>query len=127
MPASIGIDRSTGAVLTDWAHVVQSIGVILTTPIGSRAMRREFGSEIPLLIDRPLEDRVILAVYAAAANALALWEPRFLLTGCQLVQASADGTVGLRVSGSYRPRGHLGDFTVADDAASADIGFGAAA
>ena len=115
MAASAGLNRTTGAPLTDWSHVAQSIAVILTTPIGSRVMRREFGSEVPNLIDRPMTDRVIIAIYAATANALARWEPRFKLTGCQVVQAAADGTLSLALFGTYFPRGHLGDFTTTLD------------
>lgn len=114
MAASAGLSRLTGALLTDWGHVAQSIAVILTTPIGSRVMRREFGSEIPNLIDRPMTDRVIIAIYAATANALARWEPRFKLTSCQVVQAAEDGALSLALTGTYLPRGHLGDFTPAN-------------
>lgn len=34
------MNRSTGAALATSAHISQSIGDILTTPIGSRVMRR---------------------------------------------------------------------------------------
>jgi phage baseplate assembly protein W len=113
--ASTGFNRETGEVLRDFDHVRQSIGVILTTPIGSRVMRREFGSELFDLIDRPMTDRVILAIYAAAVMAIARWEPRYALTGCRLTRAGADGVIGLELKGSYYPRGHLGDFTPAGD------------
>ncbi|WP_322997514.1 GPW/gp25 family protein [Castellaniella sp.] len=113
MAASVGVNRRTGQLLTDWEHVEQSIAVILTTRIGQRVMRREFGSEVPALIDRPMTTRVILAVYAATANALCRWEPRFRLTKCELAQASVDGTLHLLIGGDYMPRGHLGDYTVA--------------
>lgn len=115
MPASTGLSRTAEAISTGWDHVVQSIGVILTTPIGSRLMRREFGSEIPELIDRPMTDATILAVYAAAVNALRRWEPRFRLTRCQIQLATATGELSLEIVGAYMPRGHLGDYTVAND------------
>jgi phage baseplate assembly protein W len=113
--SSTGFNRETGALLRDFDHVRQSIGVILTTPIGSRVMRREFGSEIFDLIDRPMTARVILAIYAAAAVAIARWEPRYSLTGCKLIAAGADGAISLEFNGTYFPRGHLGDFTPAGD------------
>ena len=109
--ASTGINAVTGRILQDWAHVAQSIGVILTTRIGTRVMRREFGSELLGLIDRPMTDRIVLAVYAAVATALALWEPRFVLRSCAIVRAGPDGVIGLRLAGDYLPRGHLGDRT----------------
>ncbi|MCX5571482.1 GPW/gp25 family protein [Kaistia nematophila] len=109
--ASSGFGRDAGAALSGFDHVRQSIGVILTTPIGSRVMRREFGSELFDLIDRPMTDQVILAIYAAAVMAIARWEPRYAVLGCTLSQASADGIISLQLSGVYYPRGHLGDFT----------------
>ncbi len=127
MPSSAGINRRSGAPLTDWDHVVQSMAVILTTPIGTRVMRREFGSELMDLIDRPMTNRVIIAVYAATANALRRWEPRFRLTRCQLIQAAADGTLSLEIGGVYMPKGHLGDFTPANENAAAIIPLGRSA
>jgi phage baseplate assembly protein W len=114
--ASTGINRDAGKALRDFEHVQQSIGVILTTPIGSRVMRREFGSELFDLIDRPMTDRVILAIYAAAVIAIARWEPRYAVTGCRVVSTGADGQISLEFNGTYFPRGHLGDFTPAADA-----------
>lgn len=113
--SSTGFNRETGALLRDFEHVRQSIGVILTTLIGSRVMRREFGSELFDLIDRPMTARVMLAIYAAAAVAIARWEPRFSVTGLNLLQAGPDGAMNLKVIGTYYPRGHLGDFTPAAD------------
>ena len=115
MPDSSGVNAATGAPLTDWAHTEQSIADILTTRIGSRVMRREYGSELPDLVGKPMNDAIILAVYAATANALARWEPRFELTFAA-VEPSADGTLRVALRGTYRPRGHLGDFTVAGNA-----------
>lgn len=114
MADSAGLDRTTGEPLTDWGHVRQSIATILTTPLGSRVMRRDFGSEVPDLIDQATTPRNILRVYAAAYVALAKWEPRFKLTALLLRDAGPDGRVSLTIAGQYMPRGHLGDTTVAD-------------
>lgn len=119
--AGTGFNRETGALLSGFDHVRQSIGVILTTPIGSRVMRREFGSELFNLIDRPMTDQVILAIYSAAVMALARWEPRFAITDCQITGAQADGTLALQLTGVYYPRGHLGDFTPDDGTRTATI------
>ena len=113
MADSTGVNKVTGKPLSDFDHVIQSIGVIITTPIGSRVMRREFGSEIFDLIDRPMTQRVILAVYAAAVLAIARWEPRYAVTGVQLLEADASGVASLAFDGTYYPRGHLGDYTPA--------------
>ncbi|MEL4069593.1 GPW/gp25 family protein [Ochrobactrum sp. GPK 3] len=114
--SSSGVNRVTFRPLSGFDHVRQSIEVILTTPIGSRIMRREFGSEVFDLIDRPLTDRVILAVYAAVVLAIAKWEPRFAVTGCRIDQADETGKLVLQIFGIYYPRGHLGDFSRPEDA-----------
>jgi phage baseplate assembly protein W len=111
--SSTGVNNVTGKPLRDFDHVIQSIGVILTTPIGSRVMRREFGSELFDLVDRPMTARVILAVYAAAVLAIARWEPRYAVTGIRLLAADAGGALSIEFNGTYYPNGHLGDFTPA--------------
>lgn len=49
-----GMDATTGKPLSGDAHLAQSVADILTTPIGSRVMRRSYGSLIPSLIDAPI-------------------------------------------------------------------------
>ncbi|SPX13597.1 Baseplate assembly protein W [Escherichia coli] len=39
--------------LNDMEHLKQSVRDILTTPLASRVMRREYGSLVPDLIDEP--------------------------------------------------------------------------
>lgn len=112
---SAGIDQTAWQSLSGFAHVRQSVDVILRTRIGARVMRREFGSELMDLIDRPFSDRVILALYTAVVLAIARWEPRFAVTGCQVTEADETGRIRLDLSGLYYPKGHLGDFTVSSD------------
>ncbi|MDR3299458.1 MAG: GPW/gp25 family protein [Candidatus Accumulibacter sp.] len=71
-----GMDASTGRTKTDIEHIRQSIQKILTTPIGTRVMRRNFGSIVPDLIDAPINARTRLRVMAATATAVIKWEPR---------------------------------------------------
>lgn len=71
-----GMSRTTGAVLAGDDHLAQSIGDILSTPLGSRVMRRDYGSLLFELIDRPLNSATRLLVSMASAMAIARWEPR---------------------------------------------------
>ncbi|MCP3965628.1 MAG: phage baseplate protein, partial [Lentisphaerae bacterium] len=75
-----GIDKTTGRYLSGLDHLKQSITDILTTPIGSRVMRREYGSRLPRLVDAPLNSSTLVDLYSATAEALQRWEPRFKLT-----------------------------------------------
>lgn len=71
-----GMNAGTGQRLDGIAHIQQSVRDILTTPIGSRVMRRDYGSLLPELIDMPLNDATLLQAYSAAVMALIRWEPR---------------------------------------------------
>jgi hypothetical protein len=48
-----GMDATTGKALSGIAHLAQRIGDILGTPIGTRVMRRDYGSLWRELIDQP--------------------------------------------------------------------------
>jgi len=95
-----GLNRHTGAALGGLDHVRQSITDILTTPIGSRVMRREYGSDVPRLIDRPMGPATALDIQAAVADALYRWEPRFRLTRCHVV-AARPGRLELDLEGLF--------------------------
>lgn len=95
-----GMNNSTGAALSQREHLAQSIADILTTPLGSRIMRRDYGSLLPRLIDQPFNGGTRLQLYAATAIALMRWEPRIRLTRVQLSNANMAGAVVLDLEGT---------------------------
>ena len=98
------MNRTTGQSITGLDHLRQSLGDILTTPIGSRVMRREYGSLVPELIDHPDNIATQVRVYAAVASALMRWEPRFRLTRIEsLREADRPGAVLFRLHGTTEP------------------------
>lgn len=99
-----GTDATTGKPLDGIAHLRQSISDILTTPIGSRVMRRDYGSSLFKLIDAPVNRNGIMDIIAATAQALAKWEPRLRLESCKIVSAEP-GRVVLDLMGEYLPDG----------------------
>ncbi len=86
----IGMNRLTGAVLAGDDHLAQSIGDIITTPLGSRLMRRDYGSLLFELIDRPLNGATRLLCIMAVAMAIARWEPRINVRQIQIASPSGD-------------------------------------
>jgi hypothetical protein len=101
-----GTSASTGKPLSGIDHLRQSIRDILITPIGSRVMRREYGSRLYQLIDAPINRSILLEIYAATAEALIRWEPRFRLQ--KVVAASAaPGEIVLDMTGVYLPDGKM--------------------
>ncbi|WP_116131184.1 GPW/gp25 family protein [Tropicimonas sp. IMCC34043] len=108
------LNDETGGTVEGWPHVVQSIRTLLATRLETRVFRRDFGSDVPQMIDAPANDAGTMALYVAVAEAIDTWEPRFDLSDVGLA-ISADGVAEIRLHGSYLPRGHLGDTTRASD------------
>ncbi|EAS6350850.1 baseplate assembly protein [Salmonella enterica] len=80
----LSIDRHTGKTLTDADHIRQSIQDIITTPTGTRVMRRDYGSLISEIIDFPVNNALPLQLMAAIFDAVTRQEPRVTLTEIQL-------------------------------------------
>ena len=68
-----------GKDISEINHLKQSISDILTTPIGSRVMRRDYGSNLFNKIDRPINGELIAEIYLDIVESLFTWEPRFEL------------------------------------------------
>ena len=96
----IGTHAATGKRLEGDAHLAQSIADILTTPLGSRVMRREYGSQLADLIDWPLNNATKLQAFAATAMALMRWEPRIRLSSVQLSLGAVAGEAILDLDGT---------------------------
>ncbi|MYF97780.1 phage baseplate protein [Candidatus Poribacteria bacterium] len=96
-----GMDRDTGKLLDDREHLLQSIQMILETPLGSRVMRPEFGSELFDLVDAPMNDATNLRIYAATHDALSKWEPRLRTLNVQ-VEDRKPGEIILIVKAIYQ-------------------------
>ncbi|AMK32487.1 MULTISPECIES: GPW/gp25 family protein [Pseudomonas] len=107
----IGMDRRTGQPLSGVAHLRQSIEDILTTPLGSRRMRPEYGSQLRRYVDLPVNEGWKSAVQAEVARALGRWEPRLKLERVKVV-AVLDGQVSLALSGRYLGDDALVEVTV---------------
>ena len=96
------MNRTTGAAISGLEHLRQSVGDILSTPIGSRVMRREYGSLVPELIDHPDNNASQVRLFSAVASALLRWEPRFRLTRVGVQRdAERPGYALIELHGSY--------------------------
>ena len=100
-----GVDANTGAAIAGAAHLRQSIRDILTTPIGSRVMRRTYGSRLFELVDAPLNPGGVAAIIAATVEAIDRWEPRFIVERVRVAAAAGEGHVSLDLDGRYLPEG----------------------
>ncbi|ECD4823549.1 baseplate assembly protein [Salmonella enterica subsp. enterica serovar Braenderup] len=75
----MGMNRNTGIGISDSEHISQSMRDILLTPVGSRVMRREYGSLLSALIDMPQNPALRLQIMVACYSAIQKWEPRIRL------------------------------------------------
>lgn len=96
----MGMSRTTGRHSNGLAHLYQSITDILTTPIGTRVMRRDYGSRLFELIDAPINRNNLVEIYAAVAEALRKWEDRLELQQIDIASARV-GQIILNLTGKY--------------------------
>ncbi|WP_341822750.1 GPW/gp25 family protein [Wolbachia endosymbiont (group A) of Clivina fossor] len=99
-----GMDGKIGKALEGIEHLKQSIIDILTTPINSRIMRRDYGSRLFELVDKPVSRDLTLEIYAATAEALGKFERRFKLEKVKITEVK-EGKVTLDLEGLYLPVG----------------------
>jgi phage baseplate assembly protein W len=95
------MNARTGAEIEGDAHLAQSIEDILTTPIGTRVMRRDYGSLLFELVDAPSTPGTLQQLFAAVAVALHRWETRLQLTRVAVTRGSTPSEVGIGIEG-YR-------------------------
>ena len=96
-----GMNRVTGKAMAGLPHILQSIGDILTTPVGSRPMRRNYGAYLHKIIDQPNTPANRLLASSYCASAIARWESRVKLNRVSVTLASAEGKTGIDMHG-YR-------------------------
>lgn len=94
-----GMAAATGRAAEGLEHLQQSIADILTTPIGTRVMRRDYGSLLPELVDQPFNGATRVRLYGATASALMRWEPRLRLTHISIAPAQDPGRFVLDIEG----------------------------
>lgn len=110
MSGIIGIDATTGRALDGIDHLRQSVKDILGTPIGSRILRRDYGSDLFSLIDQNLTGLTLARIYAATVVALRRWEPRLKVLRVQAEAADPSANphrVILSIEAEYLPDGQL--------------------
>lgn len=97
-----GIDRTTGKPIDGKDHLRQSLLVLLTTRIGSRPLRRTYGSRLPELMDGPMNEATRMDMNMATVEAIAEWEPR-LSVDRVVFESNPSGQLGLDIYGTYIP------------------------
>lgn len=105
----MGMNNTTGQRIEGVAWLRQRLADVLTTPLGSRVMHRDYGSRLFELMDQPMSPRWRVQVFAATAEAIANpvnGLPDFKVTAVDLV-VNAKGESELDVYGAYLPTDEL--------------------
>lgn len=105
------MNAATGRALAPAAHIGQSIADILTTPIGTRVMRRLYGSFLPALVDQPATAANLLRLRAATAQAIMKWEPRTRVRSIA-VAVTAEGRTEISIERQDRGQAAIARQTV---------------
>ncbi|WP_279474658.1 phage baseplate assembly protein V [Aeromonas veronii] len=108
----LGMNAANGRTVSETAHILQSVRDILTTPIGTRVMRRDYGSEIFSLIDQPQHGATRLRLMAATVHALTLWEPRIRITKVEIGAPELGGGCAVTLTWRRADNGLLESGTV---------------
>ena len=106
-----GMNRQTGLSISEAEHIRQSVRDILVTPIGSRVMRRDYGSLLAM-IDRPQSPALRLQIMAACYSAIQKWEPRISLTAITFERSENDGTLYVDITGTRPTSGQSFSITI---------------
>lgn len=89
--------NTKGTVLKNIDVINQSFYNILTTPIGVRYRQPKYGSNLPFLLQQPLDSSTIFAAKTYATQAIKQWEPRVVLIEEDIIfqQTQPDGITGV--------------------------------
>ncbi|HCJ7375064.1 TPA: GPW/gp25 family protein [Enterobacter hormaechei subsp. xiangfangensis] len=108
----LGMNSQTGLSITEVEHIRQSVRDILVTPVGSRVMRREYGSLLSALIDQPQTQALRLQIMVACYSAIQKWEPRVRLTTITFERSETDGGLYVDITGTRSANGQPFSLTI---------------
>lgn len=89
----IGMDKHTGKRIDGLDELRQGVADVLATPLNSLPHHRDYGSRLFQLIDGPVDQRFLVEIYQAVAEALYRWRPDFGLQRVELAEVRVNGPV----------------------------------
>lgn len=101
-----GMNNQVGTHKDVFPYLKQRVQDILSTPLGSRVMRRGYGSELYKRIDNPANGDLVANIYADCVTALYKFEPEFELLRVNIVSITK-GNVILDLEGRYLANGEV--------------------
>ena len=99
------MSRYNESVLTEIEHMKQSLADIATTPIGSRLMRRDYGTLLANLIDQPISEVLYLKIYSTLHTAYVRWQDRIDISEMNVADIN-NGQLILDIVGFLKTNGN---------------------
>lgn len=80
----------------------ESIHIILSTRLGERVYRPDFGSRLSELVFEPINSSTLTMIVVYVEEALRKWEPRIVLDGVEALPQLLQGRVDIAID--YHPK-----------------------
>ena len=110
-PLTVNLQASV-QLSSDTQNIDESIRIILSTKLGERKYRPDFGSRLDELVFAPMNTETLLLIRLYVQEALERWEPRIILDGVYVEVATSNFTqkpepeLGrLNIMIQYHPKG----------------------
>ena len=100
MATLVGVDRRTGQAISGIDHLHQSIEDLITTRVGSRVIRPEYGSYLPAMVDMGISPGLASAYQAEVSRAIQRWYPVFSVKSVRAVSITG-GQITFSIAGVY--------------------------
>lgn len=96
--------RYTGKKLSLKEHIMQSIDDILTTYVGTRVMRRAYGSKVFEFLGKPINRDFYVEIYAEVVDAIARYEKRITLYQVEMgdMENVEEGHIEVNIYGNIK-------------------------
>lgn len=111
-----GLSAETGAPLTGYAHLQQSLLKIIMTIPTERVMRLDFGLDPARRLGRNISAILAATLYHDLVVAVHAYEPEFRIARMQLLEVTRLGGLAVYIEGKYFPEGRLGNYRLEEPA-----------
>lgn len=107
-------DRNTGATISGWLAVNQSLTELFMTSFGDRGFREYYASGIPSFLGRNMTKDVLGRLATVLGAAIDVFEPRYRVKKITFSQLGPEGRPRMKVEGDYLPFALEGDFSTVE-------------
>lgn len=80
-----GMSSDNGEIINGTTYLEQVVRDVLTTPVGSRVMRRNYGSRLYTLLDHPIDEALIANMHVAVVEALTAHVPIITISAVEVL------------------------------------------